>query len=314
MSQFSWGADPEFMLVHNNELKSAISVLPKKENAIVKHGHEYYFDNVLAEIAIKPAKNKDEAISHVHSALYGLAQVIQPAKFVIRASDDYPKKELNCLDAKIAGCNPEWNVYSLEQIFPPDEDVDLLDGYYQFKTPFRSAGGHIHIGSGDLQDHMKTFNVIRMMDLFLGIPSVFMDTDDTSKDRRSIYGHAGSHRMPDYGLEYRALGNFWLSSPEHVSLMYDLTEFVMNFVDQKYHEKFWTVNKELLDEEDPSLAYSCFGYDVNLLRKAIDTSNRREASLFMTFISNYLPIQLLQKIDKLSNKFLPDPYLAWGIQ
>ena len=311
---FSFGTDPEFMLTHHDELKSAISVLPKKEDAVVKNGHGYYFDNVLAEIAVKPAKNKDEALCNVRSALHGLAQIIQPAKFVIRASGNYHKKELNCPDAKIAGCNPEWNVYSLQQVFPPDDDVDLLDGYYQFKTPFRSAGGHIHIGSDDLQDPTNAFNVIRMMDLFLGIPSIFMDTDETSKDRRRIYGHAGSHRTPDYGLEYRALGNFWLSSPEHVALMYDLTSFVMSFVNQKIHERFWTVNEDLLDEEDPSVAYSCFGYDANMLRKAIDTCNRKEADKFMMFVSNYLPTRLLQAIDRLSGKALPDPYVAWNIE
>lgn len=311
---FTFGTDPEFMLTHHDELKSAIDILPKKEKAVIKNGHSYYFDNVLAEIAVKPAKNKDEAISNIRSALHGLARIIQPAKFIIQASANYPKKELNSLEAKIAGCNPEWNVYTLEQIFPPDEDVDLLDGYYQFKTPFRSAGGHIHIGCDRLQDPMEAFSVIRMMDLFLGIPSIFMDTDSSSKDRRSIYGHAGSHRTPDYGLEYRALGNFWLSSPEHVALMYDLTSFVLGFVDQKIHERFWTVDEELLDDEDPSLAYSCFGYDVKMLRKAIDTCNKKEADKFMVFVSNYLPTQLLQEIEQLSGKALPDPYVAWDIE
>lgn len=314
MNSFSFGTDPEFMLTHNYELKSAISILPKKENAVTRDGHNYYFDNVLAEIAVKLANNKEEALRNVRSALHGLAQVIQPAKFIIKASSNYPKRELNCLDAKIAGCNPEWNVYSLQQVFPPNEDVDLLDGYYQFKTPFRSAGGHIHIGSDRLQDPMEAFSVIRMMDLFLGIPSLFLDTDETSKDRRKIYGHAGSHRIPDYGLEYRALGNFWLSSPEHVALMYDLTEFVLYFVEQKTHERFWTVNEDLLDEEDPSIAYSCSGYDVSMLRKAIDTCNRTEADKFMIFVSNYLPDRLLNEIDRLSGKVLPDPYSAWDIK
>lgn len=315
MSNFSWGTDPEFMIIHHGELKSAIGILPKKEKAVVsKNGHSFYFDNVLAEISIKPANNKDEAVSNVRSALYELSKAVSPGKFIIRASDNYPKKELNCFDAKIASCNPEWDVYSLQQIFPPDEDVDLLDGYYQFKTLFRSAGGHIHIGSERLQDPLEAFGVIRMMDLFLGIPSIYMDTDITSKDRRKIYGHAGSHRMPEYGVEYRTLGNFWLSSPEHVSLIYDLTEFVLDFVENKNHEKFWSVDESLFDEDDPSLAYTCFGYNVEMLRKAINTCNKKEAEKFMMFISNYLPPRLLDAINQLSEKEIPDPYVAWNIQ
>ena len=314
MSSFTFGADPEFMLTHHGELKSAIGVLPKKENAIAKNGHSFYFDNVLAEIAVKPAKNKDEALSNMRSALQGLAKAIKPGKFIIRASGNYPKRELNCIESKIVSCNPEWDVYSLEQVFPPDEDVDLLDGCYQFKTPFRSAGGHIHIGSERLQDPLEIFSVIRMMDLFLGVPSIYMDTDETSKDRRKIYGHAGSHRTPEYGLEYRSLGNFWLSSPDHVSLMYDLTEFVLDFVEKKNQEKFWTVNEDLLYDDDPSLAYTCFGYDVDMLCNAINTCNRREADKFMMFVSSYLPARLLTAIDQLSGKTLPDPYVAWNIE
>ena len=311
---FSFGLDPEFMLMQDSELKSAISFLPKKENAISKNGNDFYFDNVLAEIAIKPANSKDEAITNIQSALQNLAKLIGSAKFVIKASGNYPKSELNCSDAKIAGCNPEWNVYSLQQVFPPDEDVDLLDGYYQFKTPFRSAGGHIHLGSDDLEDPMQVFGVIRMMDLFIGIPSIFLDTDETSKDRRRIYGHAGSHRVPEYGLEYRTLGNFWLSSPELVGLIYDLSSFVLDFVGNKHHERFWKINEDLLDEEDPSLAYSCVGYDVNALKKAINTCNKKLADKFMIFAGNYLPDNLLNEIDRLSGKPLQNPYDAWSIR
>ena len=56
--------------------------------------------------------------------------------------------------------------------------------------------------------------VIYMLDLFLAVPAIFMDTDKTSKERRTMYGFAGSHRETDYGLEYRPLSAFWLGSPK----------------------------------------------------------------------------------------------------
>jgi hypothetical protein len=310
---FTFGLDPEFFLIHHGELKSAIDILPKKEKSIIKNNHSYYFDNVLAEIAVNPSESKEDLICNVKSSLHGLAKVIQPAKFIIRASGNYPKKELNSFDAKIAGCNPEWDVYSLQQILPSDENVELLDGYYQFKTAFRSAGGHIHIGSNRLQDPLEVFSVIHMLDLFIGVPSILMDTDETSKDRRKIYGQAGSHRITDYGLEYRVLSNFWLSSPEHVSLIYDLTSFVLKFVEQKNHKQFWKINEDLLDEEDSSLAYSCFGYDSKMLIKTINDCKKHNANKFISFIDDYLPNELLETIKKLSNKELPDPYITWEI-
>ena len=311
--QFTFGSDPEFMIYKYDELKSAINFLPKKENALHSHGNSFYFDNVLAEINVKPARNQAEALFNIRQALSGLAKKIDPAKFVIQASSEFPKQEINCMDAKIAGCNPEWNAYTLQCIFPPDSDVDLLDGYYQFKTSFRSAGGHIHVGSELLYDGMEALNTIKMMDLFLGIPSIFLDTDETSAKRRRLYGHAGSHRITDYGIEYRALGNFWFSSPDHVCLIYELTEFTLNFVKNKLYEKFWEVDESLLDDEDPSLAYKCFGYDVDSLIQAINQCDRNLADKFMTFISNYLPRNLIVEIDKLSNKPLKDPYVAWDI-
>lgn len=319
--QFTFGTDPEFMICKHDEIKSAINFLPKKENATHHHGNAFYFDNVLAEIAVKPARNQAEALFNIRQALSGLAKVIDTgkygvlneAKFIIKASSQFPKQELNCMDAKIAGCNPEWNAYTLQCIFPPDSDVDLLDGYYQFKTAFRTAGGHIHVGTELLYDGVEALNMIKMMDLFLGIPSIFLDTDETSAARRRLYGHAGSHRITDYGIEYRVLGNFWLSSPDHVCLIYELTEFALNFVKNKLYEKFWEVDESLLDEEDPSLAYKCFGYDVDSLIKAINQCDRNLADKFMTFISNYLPHNLIVEIEKLSDKPLKDPYVAWDI-
>lgn len=311
---FTFGLDPEFMLTLRDELKSAIGVLPKKDNAPERNGFRLYYDNVLAEIAVRPAKSRDEALANVRDGLTMLAHAVAPATFIVRASANYPKAELQGDEALIAGCNPEWDVYSLQIVEPPDDVVELHDGYYKFKIPFRSAGGHIHIGSEQLNDPMEVCNVVRMMDLFVGVPSLFLDTDPTSKDRRLAYGHAGTHRTPDYGVEYRPLGNFWLSSPTHVALMYDLTSFVLDFVAARKHEKFWSVDESLLDEEDPSVAYKCFGYDLKSLRRCINTCDRKAGEKFMMFVGNYLPVTLLKEIERLSGQTLPDPYLAWKIE
>ena len=309
---FTFGCDPEFMLVYRDELKSATEILPHKQKAIVQNSHEYYFDNVLAEIAIFPANSKESVIQNIGQALKNLSVIINPVKFVIRASANYPQKTLKSIDAKIAGCKPEWDVYSLQQILPPNKDIDLKDGYYQFKTSFRSAGGHIHIGSDNLSYPDDIFNVIRMMDLFIGIPSIFLDTDETSKNRRRIYGLAGSHRTPKYGLEYRPLGNFWFSSPDFVSLIYDLTSFVIYFVKNNFHEKFWSIDESLL-EEDPTLAYQCFGYDAKLLQKCINTCNKKQAEKFMMIVENYLPSKIFKEIERLKEKPLQNPYEAWNL-
>jgi len=304
----SFGSDPEFMLVDEKyNLKSAINLLPKKSSSKPYRGSFIYYDNVLAEIAIKPSLTKSEFIKNIRTSLSRLAEVVYPLKFEICSAESYPKKELSHTDARIAGCNPEWNVYTLQCVLPPEEVI--------VKTNFRTAGGHIHVGSNNLQDSISVFSFIRMMDLFVALPSLFMDKDPSSKERRKIYGHAGSHRITDYGLEYRTLGNFWFCSPEYAGLIYDLTMFVYSFVNMREHEKFWSVDEEMLDSDNPSSAYNCFGYDSKLLEKTINDCNMAQAKKFMTFVSYYLPDDILSSIrDKAEHKKLPDPYYSWGIQ
>jgi len=303
--EFTFGTDPEFMISRWDDLQSAIPMLPKKEHALTRNGSSFYYDNVLAEIAVKPAKNKEDAIKNIKNSLVQLAKLVKPSRFIVQASAKYPAKQLADKEAKIAGCNPEWNVYTLRCILPPEEVIS--------KTNFRTAGGHIHVGAKGFNDPFKAFDVIRMMDLFIGIPSVFLDTDPTSKERRKIYGHAGSHRATDYGFEYRSLGNFWFSSPEYVSLIYDLTEFALDFVAHEDHKKFWSVNEKLLQGNDPSKAYTCTGYDVKSLCKTINTCDRKQAEKFMLVVNNYLPHDISDRIERLSNKELPDPYETWEL-
>lgn len=306
---FSIGSDPEFVLLNRkNQPKSAIGVLPKKNSAKPIKGNTFYYDNVLAEIAIKPSFTKEEFLNNIRFCLRTLASILdkQSLRFDLKSSVNYPKKELLHDDARIAGCSPEWDVYSLKCILPPEEIIQ--------KTSFRCSGGHIHVGSDLLQDANKIFNFVKMMDLFVGIPSIVLDLNNFSKERRKIYGKAGSHRITEYGLEYRTLSNFWFASPDHASLIYDLTYFVHCFVASKQYTKFWFLNESLLNCEDPSKSYFCFGYDVDSLIDCINNYNLKNIDNFLTFISHYLPENILQEIDRLSlNKEEFDPYVSWDI-
>jgi hypothetical protein len=75
-----------------------------------------------------------------------------------------------------------------------------------------------------LQDPYGKVEVVKMLDIFQGIVSVAIDDDKTAAKRRALYGKAGAHRPKDYGVEYRALGNFWVRSADLVDLMYGLAD------------------------------------------------------------------------------------------
>lgn len=291
---FTFGSDPEFFIQKNGQLKSAISILPDKQNRIIFNGNSCYYDNVLVELQIKPSYSKYETLQNFRNSFLNATNILKEYEIKVESANWFPNKELNHKDARIVGCNPEYCAYSLQQVLPQNEVIET--------TGFRTAGGHIHLGNHPIfNDSLQTLSAVRMLDLFLGIPSVLLDHDTNQVYRRKLYGHAGSHRLPEYGLEYRCLGNFWLESPRLVELVYDICEFTLDFVDEKNHEKFWTINEDMLDEEDVTLAHQCHGYDVELLQNCINNCNRHEAENFMNIVTCQMPNNLVQQIIELQN-------------
>ena len=312
---FTFGSDPEFMLVRDGKHYSAIEILKQsKDNKIKLNGFEFYYDNVMAEASIPPSNSKSEAIETLGKMLASLAGLVVPYKIACQASVDFPEDQLQSKEAKAIGCTPELCAYQLETVIPPAE---------QFSTgTLRTSGGHIHIGAKIAQDMYGLLHVIRLLDLFLGIPSTLIDKDPTSKRRKQLYGAAGRFRQPDYGCEYRSIGNFWLTSPALVSLIYDITEFTVNFVQDGRQDELWNIDIKKLEDDatwadinfHPSSCHKCIGYDIKELRSAIDTMDIEKAKSFMPLIARYMPSGLFSDIEKaIANAKLYDPYKEWKL-
>lgn len=292
---FTIGADPEFGILYKNQFKSAIDFLPDKKKASKVNGNLFYFDNVLAEIGLQPTTSKEKFILTIQNALGDLTNLLYPAKLLTQASMQFSANELKHKKAIEAGCEPEVSAYTLKQVDPPQ---DYVTDYFKHVTPFRTAGGHIHLGAECLQQTMLVPYTAKMLDLFLAIPELFFNKDKTAKDRRRVYGLAGTHRPKPYGLEYRSLSNYWLSSPIYAGLIYDLCEFVLQFIMDEGHLRFWNIDETLLEDDDPAKAHQCIGYNVELLREAIDTINLPMAEPFLLIIMNYLPNHIIHDFEK----------------
>lgn len=229
--QPTFGADPEIFIFDNDSRRivSAIEVLRRDKNDpfILNKDVKFYYDNCMAEFTVRPAVSKADFIASIGESLQLINLFLQKEfrgrySIQIQASHRFDPEFLEHDEAKKIGCNPEYDADLVEEVFPPD-----------FSGNLRSAGGHIALGYPDfnkVEDVTKVpilsfegkFNLTRLLDYYLAIPFVTIDNDQTSTDRRTIYGTAAKYRLPMFGVEYRTLPNYWIQSPKLVGLIADL--------------------------------------------------------------------------------------------
>lgn len=221
MQNFTIGADPEIFLQNKDgHFKSVIGLLgankwhPKK---LSDRGHAVLEDNVAVEFNIPACSSMEEFRREIIGTM-GMVKALLPQDLIYNQDSavSFPSSELECEEAWVFGCEPDYNAWKMEENPKPKADDENL----------RSAGGHIHVGSHLAKgDPIK---VIRAMDLFLGVPSVQLDTNGAP--RRKLYGGAGAFRFKDYGVEYRTLSNFWIFSDALINWAYEGTQKALDFV------------------------------------------------------------------------------------
>lgn len=314
---FTMGSDPEMMIVGSNgKVRSAIGIVPGTKDKKHKIGDDYfYYDNTMAECMVKPGGTREEMVANFRTVLQKYATLVSPNKLATIASHKFPASELTHKDALAIGCKRESCCYALKEIEPPPGNV--------IPGPLRSSGGHVHLGAKVCQDWLGCIFSIRMMDLFVGIPSIFLDKDPTSAERKELYGKAGRFRKPKHGSEYRSLSNFWIASPKLVEFIFDASQFVVQFISDGRHLKLWHIDEKTLKDDaswndpafDPASCHYCDGYDVANMRAAIDTMDKKKAKECMKLIETLMPADLFGRMMKLTElKTPPDLYKEWELR
>jgi Phage phiEco32-like COOH.NH2 ligase-type 2 len=216
------GADPEVFTtdVQSGKFLSIIGEIGAgKENPFqipdLPPGFTLQEDNVALEFGIPPAATADEFVHHIQTVMQAGLSKLPGRAFSKLSCTIFPKDQMEDPMAFIFGCEPDFNAWTGQQNPRPQPPHPFL----------RSAGGHVHI-----ETDLDKKDVGRAFDLFCVVPSLFMDD---SKDRRKLYGRAGSIRYKPYGVECRALSNFWIFDEKHIRWVWRNTERALDFAANK---------------------------------------------------------------------------------
>lgn len=253
MSKFNitLGSDPEIFIKNKKEIVSAEGLTeggskhsPKK---ISEEGHAIQEDGIMFEYNIPPCNNVTEWIDN-HRFCQDYLRILANAHgfdFSDKVSDEINPKYLKTVQAQTFGCEPDFNVYDRAVNEAPDNNTNL-----------RCAGGHVAIGYEN-PNFETSEKIVKAFDMFVTLPALFKDNDTR---RRELYGKAGSFRPKDFGVECRALSNFWIHSDENMTWVYEnslkAATLVLEGKADTLIEKYSKNVREAIDKVDLELAAS----------------------------------------------------------
>lgn len=214
------GCDPEVFVQNPNSLQfmCAHNMIPgdKAKPYKVPFG-AVQVDGMALEFNTDPASTEEEFVHNVKEVYHTLQQMVPGYNLACVPYAEFEEEYFkNCHpDAKILGCDPDFNAWTGEKNAPPEGD-----------RPARTASGHIHIGwteGANIDDPVHfadCMEVVKQLDYSLGLGSLLYDRDNR---RRSMYGQAGAFRPKSYGVEYRVLSNAWLLDDQLMRWVYRTT-------------------------------------------------------------------------------------------
>jgi hypothetical protein len=255
-SKITIGADPELFIVDksNNKIISSIGIIPgEKRNAYKPEGFPKGFgiqtDNILAEFNIPPVMNSLDFINYINLMKSYISSMVKRINsnydILCQASADIEADQLLTPESQMFGCDVDYNVYT-ESVNPKPETENVN---------YRTTGFHIHLGFMPVIPISAKLAIIKALDLYLGIPSVIIDTDGR---RRNLYGKAGCFRLTSYGLEYRVLSGYFLSTDVLIGWVFNQTMLAVKQVAQPF-------------------GFKMLGVDWDNVRSIIDTGNVQQA-------------------------------------
>jgi hypothetical protein len=155
-------------------------------------------DGPNLEFNIPPAKSPLGFTANINTAVKACAELL-PASIVLAHGTSYYKLNAKFFRAikslRQMGCEPDYNCWTEEENPRPEDD-----GIH------RVAGAHVHVG-WDNPNNEDRLHLVKCLDL----TASYRYHQFESLERKKMYGKCGAFRPKRYGVEYRSLGNWWLS-------------------------------------------------------------------------------------------------------
>lgn len=246
------GADPELAVKQNGKYVSGYGLIvgDKANPHKVKNG-AVQVDGMALEFNIDPASSPEEFITNIDSVMAQLRSMVPDYELAADPVAKFGKEYMATQpeEALELGCDPDYNAYEEGAPNPrPDGDVD-----------FRTMGGHVHIGwteGMDIADpgHVEACMMLaRELDYYLGIPSLFWDSND---ERRAMYGKPGAYRVKPYGVEYRSLSNAWIKDAKLMRFVFQQTKKAVEnlLAGKSIYEEYGNVAALCINNSDRLLA------------------------------------------------------------
>lgn len=206
-----------------------------------KGGQKMYWDGFQAEFCVYANACNEYHTDSVAAGLRGVYEAaikkFPNAKLSATSVFDIPPDVMaSAADEHVEfGCMPSYNAYGIAPHLPPGREV-----------PFRSAGGHIHFGTGKMS-HEAANPIVKTLDKILGVACVSLFAQFDSRKRRHFYGLPGEYRLPPHGLEYRPLSNAWLIHPLIMNLVVDLSRKCVVLAQRGWSDKWIAEEEETID-------------------------------------------------------------------
>ena len=165
-------------------------------------GYAIQEDNVMVEYNIPPVATTPEFMTAVRNGRTMVAKELSKRHGGLYSLDyrtvshKFKARELQSPQAKLIGCEPDFDAYEGGSIRTNPPAPGLV----------RSCGGHIHLG-GDF--NCPDWVAALFAELFIGMRG---RVHNKQSERSKWYGKPGIFRPKPYGIEYRTPDNSWATS------------------------------------------------------------------------------------------------------